>query len=167
MSKQVYTPKQVSISFGGFNATGWDSVSLSRNGENTAKSVSADGVHAYTKMSDSSGTFEIEVQQQNSNFNAWAAALQSAQDLEDNIFFFDIVLSDKSGGVLCRLNSAHLDTPASQELSGEHTGRTWVFYVEELEYLPVPEGMSETATGVAEAAAAVNTIKNNLLNKAV
>ncbi len=165
MAKHVYNPKQVDISFGSFSANGWDSISISRNAENTSKNISADGVVGLTKIADGTGTFEIEVQQQNSNFNAWASAIQSAQDLGETILFFDIVMSDKSGGVLCRLNSAHLDAPASQDLSGEAGSRTWVFFVEDLQYLPAPEGLADSGNSVAKAAAAVNTIKSNVLNK--
>lgn len=166
MAKNVYSPKDVDISFGGaINVDGWDSVSLSRNTENTTKNISADGILGLTYSADVTGAFEIEVQQQNSAVNTYCAALQQAQDLQLSPLFFDITISDKSGGVLAYLKNSFLDMPANQDLAIEAGSRTWMFYVENIQYLPDPSGFEGATKEIADAKAAVDTILNNTTNK--
>lgn len=166
MAKNVYSPKDVDISFGGaLNIDGWDSTTLSRNSENTAKNISADGILGLTYSADVTGTFEIEVQQQNSAVNTYCAALQQAQDFNRTPLFFDITISDKSGGVLAYLKNSFLDMPANQDLATEAGSRTWMFYVENVQFLPDPSGFEGATKEIADAKAAVDTIKNNVINK--
>ena len=165
MAQNVYSPKDVDISFGGaINIDGWDSITLTRNSENTAKNISADGRLGLTYSADVTGAFDIEVQQQNSSANTFFAALQQAQDAARKPLFYNITISDKSGGVLANLKGAFLDMPASQDLSAEAGSRTWMFYVEDVQYLPDPSGFEGATEAIANAAAAVNTIKGNVTN---
>lgn len=166
MAKNVYSPKDVDISFGGaLNIDGWDTISLSRNTENTGKNIAADGTLGLTYSADVTGSFEIEVQQQNSAVNTYCAALQQAQDIALSPYFFDITISDKSGGVLAYLKNAFLDMPANQDLAAEAGSRTWTFYVENLQYLPDPSGFEGATKAIADAKAAVDTIMGNVINK--
>ena len=166
MAKNVYSPKDVDISFGGaLNIDGWLSTTLSRNSENTSKEIAADGTLGITWSADVTGSFEIEVQQQNSAVNAYCAALQQAQDINNSPLFFDITISDKSGGVLAYLKDTYLDMPAGQDLAAEASGRTWMFYVANLQYLPDPSGFEGATKVIADAKAAVDTIQNNVINK--
>lgn len=165
MAKNVYSPKDVDISFGGaINVDGWDSVTLTRNTENTAKNISADGILGLTYSADVTGSFEIEVQQQNSAVNTYCAALQQKQDLDLKPLFFDITISDKSGGVLAYLKNAFLDMPANQDLAIEAGSRTWMFYVENIQYVPNPSGFEGATEAIANAIAAVDTIAGNATN---
>lgn len=165
MAKNVYSPKDVDISFGGaINVDGWDSVTLARNTENTAKNISADGILGLTYSADVTGSFEIEVQQQNSAVNTYCAALQQKQDLDLQPLFFDITISDKSGGVLAYLKNAFLDMPANQDLAIEAGSRTWMFYVENIQYVPNPSGFEGATEAIANAIAAVDTIAGNATN---
>lgn len=161
----VYSPKDVDISFGGaINVDGWDTVTITRNTENTTVVPSADGRQGYTYSADRSGSFEIEVQQQNSAVNMYCAALQQAQDLQNLPLFFDITVSDKSGGVLCYLKACHLSSPADQNLAIEAGSRTWMFFVENVQFVPNAPGVEGQVSGVADAVAAVNTIMSNVYN---
>ena len=163
MAQQVYSPKDVDISFGGaINVDGWDSITISRNSENTSKNISADGRLGLTYSADVTGAFDIEVQQQNSAVNAFCSGIQQAQDIAGKPLFYDITISDKSGGVLTYLKGAFLDMPANQDLGAEASGRTWMFYVENVQYTPDPLGSG--SVDVANALAAVNTIASNTTN---
>tara|TARA_R110000782_G_scaffold75562_8_gene150821 strand:- start:22614 stop:23114 length:501 start_codon:yes stop_codon:yes gene_type:complete len=166
MAQNVYSPKDVDISFGGaINVDGWDSISISRNSENTSKNISADGRLGLTYSADLTGSFEIEVQQQNSAVNTFCSGIQQLQDIAGKPYFYDITISDKSGGVLTWLKGAFLDMPANQDLSSEAGSRTWMFYVENVQYSPDPLGT--LSTEVANALAAVNTIASNTTNLVV
>lgn len=163
MAQNVYSPKDVDISFGGaINVDGWDSITITRNSENTSKNISADGRLGLTYSADVTGSFDIEVQQQNSAVNSFCSGIQQAQDLARKPLFYDITISDKSGGVLTYLKGAFLDMPANQDLAVEASSRTWMFYVENVQYLPDPLGTG--STDVANAIAAVGTISGNITN---
>lgn len=164
---KTYSPKDVDISFGGvINIDGWDSLTLGRNADNTAYNQSADGRTAYTKIADVTGTMELEVQQQNSPVNAYMAALQQAQDASDDLIFIDVTISDKSGGVLAYVKRCHLQKSANQDLASEAGSRTWMFFVENLQYVPNPSGFEGATEAIANAVAAVETLKNNATNLA-
>lgn len=163
MSNITYSPKDVDIAIAGFNIDGWDSITISRNVENTSKNISADGRLGLTKSADQTGSCEVEVQQQNSPVNAFFAAIQTAQDAASDVTRFDLTISDKSGGVLCYLNQAFLDMPANQDLAAEAGSRTWMMYVTKLLYVANPNG-ADTPQDVLEAIAAANTIIGNTTN---
>ncbi len=165
MAQTVYSPKDVDISFGGaMNIDGWLSLTINRNAENTSKEVSADGKVGITYSADRTGTFEMEVQQQNNSVNAFFSAIQGAQDKNNAPLFYDITVTDKSGGFLGQMKECYLDTPASQDLGAEATGRTWGFFVTDLPYLPNPSGFEGATQAIANADAAVNTLKTNKAN---
>ena len=115
----VYSPKQVNISVFGQNISGWSSITISRNSENATTHISAD----------TTGTFEIEVQQQNSPVNSFLSAVQAAQDEQQNLQYLPITIEDKSGGVFVKMTDAFLNMPSNMDLAAEQTSRTWLFYV--------------------------------------
>tara|TARA_R110002153_G_scaffold53726_2_gene149567 strand:+ start:12147 stop:12644 length:498 start_codon:yes stop_codon:yes gene_type:complete len=162
---RTYSPKDVDISFGGaINVDGWISITIGRNTDNTSNQQSADGITAYTKIADKTGTFEIEVQQQNSPVNAFMSALQQSQDAIEDLIFMDITVSDKSGGVLAYAKQAHLQKSSNQDLAAEAGSRNWMFFVENLQYLPNPSGFESSVKAVADANAAVGTLLSNTTN---
>tara|TARA_R110000850_G_scaffold107166_1_gene218574 strand:- start:152 stop:694 length:543 start_codon:yes stop_codon:yes gene_type:complete len=165
MSQEVYSPKDIDISFGGqLTIDGWDSITISRNSENTSKNISADGRLGLTYSADATGSFEIEVQQQNSVANKFFAEVQGSQDRARKPLFYNITISDKSGGVLTFLNGAFLDMPANQDLTAEATSRTWMFYVTSVEYVATISG--EETPAVTKAKSAVDGIKDSIINTA-
>ena len=163
MAQNVYSPKDVDIAIAGANIDGWDSITISRNTENTSKNISADGTLGLTYSADVTGSFELEVQQQNSPVNAFFSAIQLGQDDQRKPLFFDLAITDKSGGAFANLKGVFLDMPANQDLATEAGSRTWMFYVSNLNYVPSPPGFEGVAT-IASAVAAYNTLNNNLTN---
>ena len=161
MKYDVYSPADVDISVGGVNIDGWDSVTITKATENTTKNIAADGPVGLTWTANQTGSFELEVIQQNSPVNSYCAALQRAQQLRKAPVYADVVVSDKSGGVLVRMKNCFLDMPADQSLATEASSRTWVFFVTRLEYDP---NIGDVAIA-AEAEAFVNTILNNTANR--
>ena len=165
MTTNVYSPKDVDISFGGgADLTGWKSFSAARNSDNSSVDISADGYPAYTKIADLTGTMEVEVQQTNSQTNSFFSALQLAQDNTSTILFYDVTVVDKSGGFTVYLKDVHLSKPADQDLTQEMGSRTWMFFVGNMQYVPTPSGLENPTAAIAQGIAGVETIKNNVRN---
>lgn len=158
-----YSKLDTDISLAGINVDGWESLSLSRNEANTTRNTSADGVHGITVSADKSGMLELEVIQQNAPVNRAMAALQAEQDRTGDVIYFDIVISEKSSGVLTYQKNCYLDVPASQDLSTDAGSRTWAFFVTNMQFAPDVTG--KATTEAAEALAFVNTLKNNTANR--
>lgn len=157
----TYSPKKVNISFAGTSSVvGWVSLAIDRNSDNTATSLGADGTVAHTVIADDTGTFELTVLQQNSEVNLIIAGLQAKDNAESDITYFDVVVSDKSGGVLCYLDDCHLRKVGSQDLAAEAGERAHSFHVDNVRYVALPEGISESATAVANASAAIDAISS-------
>jgi len=159
---EVYSPADVDVSVGGFNIDGWDTITISRSVDNTTRNIGADGPVGITYTADQTGMCEIEVMQQNGPVNRMCAAWQQAQELNRNVVYADIVVTDKSGGVLTYMKNCYLDSPAEQALSSEAGSRTWGFFVTKLQYVPDTEGNSTTKA--AEALASINSILSNTAN---
>lgn len=157
----VYSPKQVNISVFGQNISGWSSITISRNSENATTHISADGEPRQTKSADTTGTFEIEVQQQNSPVNSFLSAVQAAQDEQQNLQYLPITIEDKSGGVFVKMTDAFLNMPSNMDLAAEQTSRTWLFYVNKMSYVPNPTG-SEGLTGIITAQNILANLNNRL-----
>jgi hypothetical protein len=143
---------------GGVPIDGWMSVTIGRNSDNSSQVLSADGRVGYTKVADKTGMFELEVQQQNNSVNTYLAALQQAQDSLDDLIFMEIVVSDKSGGVLADASNCHLQKPSNQDLAAESGSRNWSFFVEELDYRADPDGFLGKAAVIDAATASVTSL---------
>lgn len=161
MSSKVYSPKDVNISIFGQNIAGWDSVTITRNSENASTVISADGVAKQTYSADSTGTFDIEVQQTNSPVNSFMSAVQAAQDQQQDLLYMPITIEDKSGGVFVKMSEAFLNMPANMDLTTEMTSRTWMLYVNNMQYLPNPSG-TEGLTGIVTAENILTDLKSKL-----
>ncbi len=153
MSSKVYSPKQVKINFVGIvdNVTGWESINIDRIEDNSTPHTSSDGKTTYSKSSDFTGSLGIEVQQVGSEMNLALAAVNAAQDTADDLFFFDVVITDKSNSVVCNMINCHLQKYAPQDIGKEATTRTHTLHIEKLQYVPVPEGSSATTDAAINA----------------
>ncbi len=162
---KTYSPKDVKIVVGGFqNVSGWTSITVDRNSDNSSTIVSADGVPAHTVIADNTGTFEIELQQHNSEFNMCVAALDLKTKTTNDLLFFDITITDRSGSELVKLKDVHLRKMAPQALAAEAGTRTHMFHVDDVQYLPAAEGISETASEVLNANNFVDFISEQAQN---
>lgn len=149
---KTYSPKDVKIVVAGFqDVSGWTSITVDRNSDNSSTTVSADGRPAHTVIADSTGTFEIELQQHNSEFNMCIAALDLQTKTDNDLLFFDITITDRSGSSLVNLKDVHLRKMSAQNLAAEAGTRTHMFHVDNVEYLPSPEGFQETDADVLNA----------------
>ncbi|ASU03372.1 hypothetical protein [Pseudoalteromonas phage J2-1] len=162
---KTYSPKDVKIVVGGFqDVSGWTSITVDRNSDNSSTIVSADGVPAHTVIADNTGTFEIELQQHNSEFNMCVAALDLKTKTTNDLLFFDITITDRSGSELVNLKDVHLRKMAPQALAAEAGTRTHMFHVDNVQYLPAAEGISETASEVLNANNFVDFISEQAQN---
>lgn len=160
---EVYSPTDVDIAIGGVNIDGWDSITISKDVDNTTRNIGADGPVGITYTANQTGMFELEVQQQNSPVNRMCAAWQQAQDLNHRPVYADVTVTEKSGGVLSYMKNCYLDSPAEQGLTAEAGSRTWGFFVTKVQYVPDTEGSGTTKA--TEALARINSILNNSTNR--
>lgn len=162
MAGQVYSPADVDISVGGVNIDGWDSITVTKSVENTSKNISADGKVGLTWSADPTGSVEIEVQQQAAGVNRYFIALQAGQSVLKQPYYLNITISDKSGGVLCKLTDCFLDMPADQAVAAEAGSRTWNFFVTDLSYVPDigVEGLGDAISAISSAASVFSSVKN-------
>ncbi len=162
---KVYSPKDVKITVGGFqDVTGWTSITIDRNSDNSSTIISADGIPAHTAIADDTGSFEIETHQLNSEFNSCIAALDLDAKTRNDLLFFNVTVTDRSGSTLAILNDVHLRKMAPPSLGAEAGTRTNMFHVDEVIYLPNAEGISDTASDVINANNFVNLIAGQSQN---
>lgn len=162
---KTYSPKDVKITVGGFqDVTGWTSITVDRNSDNSSTIISADGVPAHTVIADETGTLEIELQQHNSEFNLAIAALDLNAKTTNDLLFFDVTITDRSGSALVNLKDVHLRKMAAQALAAEAGTRTHMFHVDYVQYLPTPEGFQDTADDVVNAQNFVSFVTDTASN---
>lgn len=162
---KTYSPKDVKIVVAGFqDVSGWTSITVDRNSDNSSTIVSADGIPAHTVIADSTGTFEIELQQHNSEFNMCIAALDLKTKTDNDLLFFDITITDRSGSTLVNLKDVHLRKMAPQALAAEAGTRTHMFHVDDVQYLPAAEGIAQTSADVLNANNFVDFISEQAQN---
>ena len=91
---------------------------------------------AHTVIADNTGTFEIKLQQHNSEFNMFVSALDLITKTTNDLLFFAITITDRSGSELVNLKYVHLRKIAPQALAAEAGTRTHMFHVDDVQYLP-------------------------------
>ncbi|ATN93396.1 hypothetical protein [Pseudoalteromonas phage J2-1_QLiu-2017] len=160
MSKQIYTPQNVSLAFNGVPLKSFVSLTVERNADNMSTTPDIYGKHAFTVNPDKSGALTLELQQADYVGNAVFAGIDLAQKEGQELIFMTVTVSDPSGSLLATLEDVVLQKFAPSDLSSEAGTRSHTFFVEDLTYIPVPESIGETVADAVNAVAAVDAIKN-------
>ena len=157
----TYSPKDVKLTFAGIqNVKGWATITIDQTSDNYSQNTSADGVQGYTQSADHSGTMEISVQQTNTEFHlAMAALMQVIRNNEGDDITVSANLIERKGGNTSIITGIRLNRMASQSFANEMEDRTYSFLIEDLQYVPTPEGLSTQAREVANAKSFADTIK--------
>lgn len=158
-----YSPEKVNLTFAGIQSlTGWESINVMRDSDNFEKNVAADGTVSYTKIADKSGTMEITTQQQASEFSLAMSAFQSLIDANpEEEITVDCSLIDPNGGNVTVISGVRLNKMADQNFETTAGSRTYTFFIDRVDYVPVPEGFDEGSEVVANANAFLQTIASN------
>lgn len=159
-----YSPADVKLNFAGIeNLRGWSSISIERTSDNYSQTVSADGVPSYTRIADKTGTMEISVKQTNTEFHLAMAALQQVIDAyPETIVAFSANLIERNGGNTSIITGVRLQKMASQSFETEEADRSYSFMIEDVQYVPTPEGLDGAAREIANAKSFADTIKKDI-----
>ena len=158
---RTFVPESVNISWGGVLFEGFAAdtfVTVSRNTANTTASVGAAGDVGITKNADRTGMVEVTLMQ-NAVTHRILSAIQMAQDSDDELYRANMTISDPSGGMICKIFNAHIQTPPEVALGADQNEKTWSFFAEKVVYVEDPSGYTATAAEASRIEDAVNTIK--------
>jgi hypothetical protein len=131
---KTYSPKDVVIAWGGVAITGVAEdtfITVTRNSDNSDTVVGAQGVVAHTKIADQTGMIELTLLQ-NAEANVVLTDIQLAQDGASDMFFWNMTITDPSGGMLWDARDAHLRRASDVTLGSGQNAKTYTFFVDEL-----------------------------------
>lgn len=143
-----YSPYKTTSSWGGILMEGVAEgtfISMSRNSPRTEVTTGAKGDSGITVSADRSGTVEVTLLQ-NSPTNQYLSGIVNAEDLDYEVYRSDFIVTDPSGSVLAVAKRAHIQEGPSIDLGDGQNSKVWMFFTEDLQYLPVPVGMLESET---------------------
>lgn len=161
MALPTYNSASVNAAWSGVNFEGFapDSfITFARNGDITDEEMGADKKLSISILPDDSGTCTIQLQK-NSPSNIALSALLKKQKKNGGIFVADMSVVDPSGGAIARLQKAHIKTAPEIVFSSSATGTamSWTFYVEDMDFLDLPEGILASNPNLAAIASAADT----------
>lgn len=159
--QRVYVPGKVKVNIGGADVGGFAPgtfLTMERSSDNTQSDVGAGGDPAHTKSSDLTGTIELTLLQ-TSDTNRTLSGIQALDDFTQDITFFDMTVTDPSGGTVAQADSVHIKKAAPITLADGQTAKTWNLFADELIYTDAPPGFVEVAGKVGQISNAVNTVK--------
>ena len=166
MATRVYSPEEVKLVVGGKPVKGWTSITVDRAAENYGHSVASDGITCKTKNPDKSGTLEVVVKQQASEFYFMMAAVQQLIDQNPSAAItLPMSLQDPSGGTLVDLDGCWLNKMPTDAFSSEESDRTTMFIVDRISYPLTNQFFNKSQAIVKDAETLVDYVKqiNNLL----
>lgn len=135
---RVYSPEEVKLVVGSQTVGGWTSISVERATENYGHSVASDGTTCKTKNPDKSGTAEVVVKQQASEFYFYMSQIQQLIDANPSAEIkLPMSLVDPSGGTLVSLDGCWLNKMPTDQFSSDESDRTFSFIVDRVSYPPV------------------------------
>ncbi len=166
MALPVYTSKEVSVAWAGQKLDGLapDSyVTFSRSSDITDEEVGGDGQVAISRLPDGTGTCTLSFQQ-TSTSNLILSGILAAQLNSPTFITGSLTVVDPSGSVLALLTNAHIKTAPEVTLGSTANGATrdWVFFVEGMNFVAVPEGVAQESAEVALVAGGISTILGNI-----
>lgn len=132
---KTYSPKDVVIAWGGVAITGLSDdtfVSVTRNTDNSEEVVGAQGDVALTKVANTTGMIELTLLQ-NADANNILSNIQLLQDGASDLFRANMTIQDPSGGTIWEAKDAHIKKATDVVLGASQNGKTWQFFVSELQ----------------------------------
>lgn len=162
-----YSPENVVITWGGKlvvkGVADGTFLTATRNSPRTETVVGGKGDVGITRKADRTGIIEITLLQ-NSPTNQHFSYLVNGEDLRGVLTRANIQVSDPSGSMLVIGKRCHLQTPAPITLGDGQNANVWSFFVEDLVYLQLPEGLAseEAVQGASAVYGALQTVSDNL-----
>lgn len=154
MSINVYSPKEVVLSWGGAPITGLADdtfIEATFNADSTEEVIGAQGDVALTKIANGTGTVTITLLQ-NATTNVALANVYLKDQLEGKISRANLTITDPSGSLLMECQDAHLKTFAPVTLGASQNAKAWTFFVSKM----IPVGTNSNVTSLLGIASQVN-----------
>lgn len=162
-----YSPDKVNVNLGGMvEIKGFADgtfISMTRNSPRTSTVVGAKGDVGITRSADRTGTLELTLLQ-NSPSNEIFSAMVNAEDATQDLYRATMTIEDPSGSVYALAQRCHIQEPAPIILADGQSAKTWTFFVEDMQYVDLPEGLGagEALATTGAAVAAIKTVSDSL-----
>ena len=149
MRQATFASGDVNVSWDGvpFEGHAPDSfITVVRNSDVTDEEVGADGQLSVSSLVDKTGTVTLTLQQQSITNNILAAIL-AGQERDYDVYYGNMVISDPSGGVMVRIENAHIKSTPELDIGNTATGKTrqWTFFAERIAFDEIPGQSALTA----------------------
>lgn len=162
-TQKTWSPAKVNMNWGGElpikGVADGTFVTAVRNSNNTTIKVGAQGDVLPTMIADKTGTITVTLLQ-TSETNRILSGIQALQDESGELYRADFTIADGSGGMLCYAEACHIMTTPENALGAEDNNKVWVFFSENLRYLPIPKGFEQSAGELARANSSLSALKS-------
>lgn len=160
---EVYSSRDVTITWGPHVFTGLapDSfVTLTPNADITSEEVGADGQLQTSVLPDDTGTVTIQLQQNSLSNLALAGLLRDQKKGSRKFYRAPLIVYDPSGSVIAEAKNAYIKSRPELIRGSDAAGnvQAWMFFAEEMDYIPTPKGISDELRAQAE------DLVNSLIN---
>lgn len=151
----TYSPKDLSLSFGGYQIAGWDSISITRTSPSFITVKGIRGKHTRVPSGDTSATITVNILQTSPSNDVLSEVHR--QDIETGTGRLDIMLKDNSGNSVFSSDEAYITSYPETTYSGNFEYRTWTIYCQTTKSYVVG-GNSYPETNLFNAA--LNVVRN-------
>lgn len=125
---QTYNPKDVILTIGGYQLTGWQSITISRTVKGFTVIRGIRGKNTRVKNVDTSATLTISLLQ-TSQGNDVLSSIHGL-DLEEGTARISLMLKDRSGRSVFSSNEAYITGYPTAPFSGQFEYRNWEFFAQ-------------------------------------
>lgn len=122
----TYSPTDLSLSFGGYQIAGWDSISIVRNAPSFVTVRGIRGKHTRVPSGDTSATITVSILQTSPSNDVLSEVHR--QDIESGTSRLDIMLKDSSGNSVFSSDEAYIVSYPETTYSNGFEYRSWTIY---------------------------------------
>lgn len=122
----TYSAKDVSLSFGGYQIAGWDSISITRASPSFVTVKGIRGKHTRVPSGDTSATITVSVLQTSPSNDVLSEVHRL--DIENGTGRLDVMLKDSSGKSVFSSDEAYITSYPETTFSGGFEYRSWTIY---------------------------------------
>lgn len=156
----TYSPSDVILSFGGYQISGWDNITVARRAQGFITVPGIRGKHTRVPSGDTSATITISLIQ-TSQSNDVLSEIHRL-DLENGTARIALTLKDKSGNSVFSSDEAYIVGYPESVFSGGFEQRVWTLFCQTSKSFVVGgNGVPSTSIFNAAIGAVTNLITNN------
>lgn len=156
----TYSPKDVSISFGGYPLAGWDSITISRNAPSFVTVRGIRGKHTRIPSGDTSATITVSILQTSPSNDVLSEV--HALDLQYGTGRLALTLKDSSGKSVFSSDEGYIVAYPEVVFSGGFEYRSWTIYCQTTKSYVVGGNTYPQTTIFNSALDAINSATSNI-----